>query len=121
VSTIIRVIARILQEEATPNKVGKKTSVFVNRMMMRMFSVPSILQALADVGVAPSVEKVGKTKVQLDFQQLPVEAIPAVVNLIAAPSQMRFLKYVKNGQARNGFEFDVDEDDLPGDEFDVAN
>lgn len=117
----IRAIARILQEEATPNKVGKKTSVFINRMMMRLFSVPAVLQALADVGVAPSVEKTGKTTIQLDFQKLPQEAIPAVINLIASPANMKLLKYVKNGQARNGFEFDLDEEDLPGEDYDVAN
>jgi hypothetical protein len=117
----VRSVARILQEEATPTKVGKKTSVFLNRMMMRMFSVPAVLQALSDVGIAPSVEKTDKTTIQLDFQKLPQEAIPAVINLIASPTKMKFLRYVKNGQARYGFEFDIAEEDLPGEDFDVAN
>ena len=116
-------MARILIEDASPDKVGAKTSVFINRLMMRLFTVPSVLQALSDVGVVPCDEENGanKTTVQLDFQKLPEEALPVVVNLIASPSKLRMLKYVKNGQARNGFEFDLNEDDLPGDEYDVAN
>jgi hypothetical protein len=111
----------MLQEDATPEKVGRKTSTFISRLMMRLFSVPSLIQALADVGVVKSDEKGNITTIQLDFQKLPQEVIPILINLVAAPSPTKMFKYVKKGQARNGFSFDVDEDDLPGDEYDVAN
>jgi len=90
--------------------------------MMRLFSVPSLLQALADVGIAPCEESngKGKTTIQLDFQKLPEEAIPVLVNLIASPTNVKMLRYVKSGQARHGFEFVLKEEDLPGDEYDVA-
>lgn len=114
-------IAKLLQEDATPDKVGSKTSTFISRMMMRLFSVPALLQALADVGVAKGKEKGQITTVQLDFQKLPQEVIPILVNLIASPTSTKMFKYVKKGQARNGFSFDLDEDDLPGDEYEMAN
>ena len=111
----------MLQEDATPENVGRKTSTFISRLMMRLFSVPSLIQALADVGIAKSDEKGNITTIQLDFQKLPQEVIPILINLVAAPSPTKMFKYVKKGQARNGFSFDVDEDDLPGDEYDIAN
>ncbi len=113
-------IAKMLQEEATPEQVGKKTSTFISRMMMRLFSVPSLITALADVGIAQE-SKDSVTTVQLDFQKLPNEVIPILANLICAPSKMTMFKYVKKGQARHGFSFDLNEDDLPGDEYDMAN
>lgn len=90
---------------------------------MRLFSVPSLLQSLADVGIAPCTESngKGKTTVQLDFHKLPEEAIPVLVNLIASPTTVKMTRYVKAGQARNGFEFNLNEADLPGDDYDVAN
>jgi hypothetical protein len=114
-------IAKLLQEEATPDKVGKKTSTFISRLMMRLFSVPSMIQALADVGVAKSDKDGNVTTVQLDFQKLPQEVIPILINLICSPTPTKMYKYVKKGQARNGFSFDLDEDDLPGDEYEMAN
>ena len=114
-------IAKMLQEDATPEKVGKKTSTFISRLMMRLFSVPSLLQALADVGIAKSDENGDITTLQLDFQKLPQEVIPMLINLIAAPVKTSMYQYVKKGQARHGFSFDLDEEDLPGDEYEMAN
>jgi hypothetical protein len=115
-------IAKIMQEDAAPSQVGHKTSVFINRMMMRLFSAPSLLSTLADVGiVSEGATNGGSTTIQLDFQRLPEEAIPVVISLIASPVPMRMLKYVKNGQARNGFEFKLSEADLPCDDYDMAN
>jgi hypothetical protein len=111
----------MLQEDATPEKVGKKTSTFISRLMMRLFSVPSLIQALADVGIAKSDKNGNITTVQLDFQKLPQEVIPILINLVAAPSPTKMYRYVKRGQARNGFAFDVDEDGLPGDEYELSN
>jgi hypothetical protein len=89
--------------------------------MMRLFSVPSLITALADVGIAQQESKEGVTTVQLDFQRLPEEIIPVVINLISAPTPTKMYKYVKTGQARHGFSFDLDEDALPGDEYELAN
>ena len=33
---------------------------------------------------------------------------------------MKMTKYTKNGQARNGFEFQIGDNDLEGDEYDYA-
>jgi hypothetical protein len=114
-------IAKLLQEEATPEQVGKKTSTFISRMMMRLFSVPSLITALADVGIAQQESKTNVTTVQLDFQKLPTEVIPILANLISPPTKLTMYKYVKKGQARHGFSFDLNEDDLPGDEYEMAN
>ena len=115
-------IAKLMQEDAAPSQVGPKTSVFVNRLMMRLFTVPSILSSLADVGVvAEDQANGGKTIIQLDFQKLPEEAIPVVINLIASPVPMRMMKYVKNGQARHGFELKISENDIPCDDYDMSN
>ena len=116
-------IAKIMMEDAAPSQVGPKTSVFVNRLLMRIFSVPSVLSSLADIGVIGENKPNGggHTTIQLDFQRLPEEAIPTVINLIASPVPMRMLKYVKNGQARNGFEFEISETDLPCDDYEMAN
>ena len=115
-------IAKLLIEDAAPAKIGQKQSVFVNRMIMRFFSVPAALSALADVGIIRENggEEEGSVIVQLDFQRLPEDVIPQIVNLIAAPGQMKMTRYVKNGQARNGFEFTLHPDDLKGDEYDYA-
>lgn len=115
-----RQVARILVEDASPQKIGKKPSVFVNRMIMRFFSVPAALSALADVGIIPGEGEGSPVTIQLDFQRLPEEVIPQIINLIASPTKMKMSKYVKNGQARNGFEFQIGEKDLQGDEFDYA-
>lgn len=114
--------ARILVEEASPTAIGKKPSVFVSRMIMRFFSVPAALAALADVGIIPGAdeEKSAPVTIQLDFQRLPEEVIPQIVNLIAAPTPMKYSRYVKNGQARNGFEFQISDKDLVGDDYDYA-
>lgn len=87
---------------------------------MRFFSVPAALSALADVGIIPGEGEGSPVTIQLDFQRLPEEVIPQIINLIASPTKMKMSKYVKNGQARNGFEFQIGEKDLQGDEFDYA-
>lgn len=89
---------------------------------MRFFSVPAALSALADVGIIPG-EGDGEqapVTIQLDFQRLPEEVIPQIINLIAAPTKMKMSKYIKNGQARNGFEFQIGDKDLEGEDYDYA-
>lgn len=114
--------AQILVEEAAPLKIGQKQSVFVNRMVMRFFSVPAALSALADIGIIKEDDsEEGPVTIQLDFQRLPEDVIPQIVNLIAPPGPMKMTKYVKNGQARNGFEFQLRAQDFPGDDYDYAS
>ena len=113
-------IAKLLVEEATPHKIGKKPSVFINRLIMRFFSVPAALAALSDVGIVPGEGDNAPVTVQLDFQRLPPEVIPQLIELIACPTKMKMTKYTKNGQARNGFEFQIGDNDLEGDEYDYA-
>ena len=114
--------AQILVEEASPMRIGQKQSVFVNRMIMRFFSVPAALSALADVGIIKEDDKEDSpVTIQLDFQRLPEDVIPQIINLIASPSPMKMTKYIKNGQARNGFEFQLRSQDFPGDDYDYAS
>ena len=113
-------VARILVEDATPAKIGKKPSVFVNRMIMRFFSTPAALAALADVGIIPGEETNSPVTIQLDFQRLPEEVIPQIINLISSPTKMKMSRYTKHGQARNGFEFQISDKDLEGDDYDYA-
>ena len=112
--------ARILLEDASPTKIGKKPSVFVNRLIMRFFSVPAALSALADVGIMPGEGDGAPVTIQLDFQRLPPEVVPQIIELIGAPTPMKMSKYVKNGQARNGFEFTIGDKDLEGEDYDYA-
>lgn len=89
-------------------------------MLMRFFSTPAAIAALADVGIIPGEESGAPVTIQLDFQRLPEEVIPQIINLIASPTKMKMSKYVKNGQARNGFEFQIGDKDLDGDDYDYA-
>ena len=113
-------VARILIEDAAPSKIGKKPSVFVDRMVMRFYSVPAALSALAGIGIIPGDDTKSPVVIQLDFQRLPEEVIPQIINLIASPTRMKMMKYVKNGQARHGFEFEIGDKDLAGDDYDYA-
>ncbi len=96
-----------------------KISVFVNRMMLRIYTVPHFMSALVDVGLDSSKED-GTTTVQLDFSRLPDEAVEPLTRLISAPSATKVLQYVKMGTARTGIEFDVKDSDLKGEDYDYA-
>ena len=113
--------ARIIVEDASPSRIGNKPSVFVNRMIMRFFSVPAALAALSDIGIIPGKDEKSPVTIQLDFQRLPEEVIPQIITLIAAPTKLKMSKYVKSGQARNGFEFQISDSDLKGDDYDYAS
>lgn len=112
-------VAQFLIEDASENRLGKRASVFVNRMMLRFFSSPPVLANLTGInlihGDAPD-----DLTIQLEFHRLPVEVIADVVKLISAPAEIRQLKYVSNGAARTGFEFEVSEDVLSADEYELA-
>lgn len=113
-------LARILIEHEDEAKLPRKISVFVNRLLMRMFSVPSLMNFLADVGTEKDETKPNTWKVQLDFQKLPKEVVTQLVRLIASPRPPTFYRYIKNGAARTGIELEVSVDDFPGKDFDYA-
>jgi len=103
-------------------KINPKIAVYINRLMLRLFSVPSLVTYLDDVGVIRSSGENGDEKVtiQLDFHKLPQEIIQQVTRLIAPPGKMKLKQYTKNDSGRLGFEFDLHPKDLGGDEYDYA-
>jgi hypothetical protein len=78
---------------------NKKVNVFLNRLLLRIFSVPSLMTYLADVMPVKNAEsdQEGAVDVQLDFLRLPDEIIPQLERLIAAPHKLKWFKYVKDG------------------------
>lgn len=100
---------------------NKKVSVYLSRLMLRLFSVPSIMANLVDAGHVKDPEQgEGAVKIQLDFMRLPAEIIPQLKRLIAAPGEISLFKYVKNGAAHIGFEIPVKPDDFAGEKYDYA-
>lgn len=113
-------LAEILVEGASQN-VAKKVSVFLNRLLLRIFSVPALMNFLVDVRSVPDEENGdGAVKIQLDFMRLPEEIRPELKRLLAAPRGEKFFKYVKDGEARTGVEISVGPDDLEGKAYDYA-
>jgi hypothetical protein len=100
----------------------KKVNVFLNRLLLRIFSVPSLMTYLADVMPVKDAESddEGAVDVQLDFLRLPDEIIPQLERLIAAPHKLKWYKYVKDGSARTGVVVPVAPDDMEGSEYDYA-
>lgn len=100
---------------------NKKVSVYHNRLLLRIFSVPSLMNFLVDTRAFEDPEKgEGAAKIQLDFLRLPDEIRPELERLLAAPTPPKFYRYVKNGSARTGVEIEVDPSELEGDKFDYA-
>lgn len=97
---------------------NRRISVFVNRLLLRIFSVPALRAYLADIGA--QVGEDGKTVVQLDFYRLPSEVIPQVIRLCAAPRPPKVFHYVKNAAARTGIELQIQPDDFKGDDYAYA-
>lgn len=111
-------VAKFLVEDSEDKSSSKKVSVFVNRLMLRLFSIPQYMSALVDVDVNDGES--GGSVVQLDFERLPDEVVEPLIRLISAPSKAKILQYVKGGSARTGIEFDVKDSDLKGEEYDYA-
>jgi hypothetical protein len=101
---------------------NKKVNVFLNRLLLRIYSVPSLMTYLADVMPVkdPESGEEGAVNVQLDFLRLPDEIIPQLERLIAAPHKLKWFKYVKDGSARTGVEVPVAPEDLDGENYDYA-
>lgn len=104
------------------DKLSQKITVLATRMMLQLFSVPSLMAYLADAAVVPTNRPDGSVKVQLDFIKLPKEILPEMEKLLSTDyfKDHKLLKYIKNGQARTGLEIEVTPKDLPGDAFDYA-
>jgi hypothetical protein len=122
-------------------KINPKIAVYINRLMLRLFSVPSLITYLDDVGIVRSGGENGmdgkngeasrnreaskngdagdeKVTIQLDFHRLPAEIIQQVTRLIAPPGKMKLKQYTKKDSARLGFEFDLHPKDLGGEDYD---
>lgn len=103
-------------------KLNKKVSVFLNRLLLRIFSIPSLMTYLADVMPVkdPEADEEGAVRIQLDFLRLPDEIIPQLERLIASPHPLKWFKYVKDGSARTGVEVPIAPDDLEGADYDYS-
>jgi hypothetical protein len=110
-------------------RINPKIAVYINRLMLRLFSVPSLITYLDDVGIIRGESEGGgkngeagdeKVTIQLDFHRLPQEIIQQVTRLIAPPGKMKLKQYTKKDSARLGFEFDLHPKDLGGDDYDYA-
>lgn len=102
-------------------KIDKKIAVFLNRVILRIFSVPSLMAFLKDVVLFQDDQAAnGQCKVQLVFHRLPDEAHPQLTKLICAPRDPTFSRFVDQGQARTGVELEVQPDDFGGEDYDYA-
>ena len=117
-------LARLLIEQipSTTTKIDKKIGVVATRMLLSIFSVPSLLSNLVDFAIVANGDGDGKVRIQMDFLKLPKEIIPELEKLLSVDyfKNHRLLKYTKNGQARTGFEIELTPKDLPGDAFDYS-
>ena len=117
-------LAKLLIEDLPKQtaKVDKKVGVLATRMLLQIFSVPSLLSNLVDFAVLANQEGDGKVRIQLDFLKLPREIVPELEKLMSVDyfKDHRLLKYVKNGQARTGLEIELTPKDLPGEKIDYA-
>lgn len=109
------------EEKPEKAKIDKKIAVFLNRVILRIFSVPSLMNYLKDVVLFQDDQAAnGQCKIQLVFHRLPDEAHPQVIKLLAAPRDPKFTRFVDQGQARTGVEMEVQPDDFGGEEYDYA-
>jgi hypothetical protein len=99
---------------------SKKVTAYINRLMLRIFNVPSFQSFLADTACIPDKDEPGAMTLQLDFQRLPEEAIPHLVKLLASPSKIHIFNYTKDDAARTGVQIKLSPDMFAGDETDYA-
>lgn len=108
-------------EKGEKPQIDKKIAVYLNRLLLRIFSVPALMTYLADVALIQDDEaKDGQCTIQLDFLRLPEEVYPQVVKVCAAPRDPRLVRYVKKGSARTGVELDVKPEDFGGEDYEYA-
>jgi hypothetical protein len=100
----------------------EKLGAVANRIILQIFSVPSLQSFLADYAITSTGKGDGSIKVQLDFLKLPKEIIPELEKLLSVDmfKNHRLVKFIKNGQARTGLEIEVTPKELPGSAYDYA-
>lgn len=110
------------EKEATNDsgQVNKKVVVFLNRLLLRIFSVPSLMSYLHDVSVLHTGEK-DRYKIQLVFCRLPDDIHPQMLRLFSAPRDPKLYRFVRDGLARTGVELEVSPEDFGGEDFDYAS
>ena len=109
------------QDGAEKPQIDKKIAVYLNRVALRLFSMPSLQTFWKDTVLFSDTGSAdGRCKIQLVFHRLPEEAHPMLVKLLAAPRDPKFTRFVDRGQARTGVELEVGPDDFGGEEFDYA-
>jgi hypothetical protein len=79
---------------------------FIDRLLMRVWNSPSLIQYLDKVGYS---EKEDTLVAQLVFNKLPDEVIQDVTRLIAVP-RVRVSKFRVDGKAFVGFEAFLDQE-----------
>jgi hypothetical protein len=100
--------------------VDKKIAVYLNRLLLRIFSVPALMSYLNDVALFPTKAQDGECKIQLVFHRLPEEVFPQMLRLFAAPKNPKLFRFVDQGQARTGVEMTVKPGDFGGEDIDYA-
>lgn len=100
---------------------NKKVSVYLTRLLLRIFENPSLMSYLTDVATVPDEEKgEGAAKIQLSFLRLPQEIMPQLDRLFAAPKKAQMFRFVQDGVAHHGFEIKVQPEDFEGDAYTYA-
>jgi len=89
-----RVIQQVLEYQATD-----KVALELDRLLLRIHEIPALESYLNAVG------KSGE-KTELDFLDLPIQAVEAVKKLIG-PTEIEVLSYEINGRQHVGFRFDL--------------
>ena len=103
----------------TGKRLNNKISAYYDRLLLRIQAIPSLLSYLATAGLVPDEEN-NSVNIELDFLKLPDEFLPQLPRVLASPTEPKYYKYVKNGQARFGVKIKVGPDDFPGDAYDYA-
>ena len=76
-------------------------SLELDRLILRIFEHPSLMAYLVGLGKSKDGQKV-----ELDFAEVPDDAVVAVTKLIG-PTDVEVLRYQVNGKAHVGFRFSL--------------
>lgn len=104
-----------LAKQLIESGADERVSTFHNRLLLRIFSSPSLQSFLYDVKIQKVDDSDGEYLVQVDFLKLPREIIPQVKLLLATPSEPEIYDFNKNGSAHTGFQFTLKPSDFPED------
>ena len=117
-----RMMGRASERKPAGDHLDNKVTVLATRMMLQIFSVPSLMAYLADAAIVPTGKPDNSIKIQLDFIKLPKEILPELEKLLSTDyfKDHKLVKFIKNGQARTGLEIEVTPKDLPGSAYDYA-